>query len=50
MEKMKELEQLAKPLQEFIKSNHHLHTAVVITEERVMVVETVTSIPTGCTD
>lgn len=41
----KELEQLAKPLIEYLKENHHPHTAIVITADRVVVVETILSVP-----
>ena len=40
-----ELEKLAKPLIEYLKENHHPHTAILITDDRVMVVETVLSVP-----
>ena len=40
-----ELEKLAKPLIEYLKENHHPHTAIVITDDRVMVVETILSVP-----
>lgn len=40
-----ELERLAKPLIEFLRENCHPYTAIVITDERVAVVETILSIP-----
>lgn len=39
------LEQLAKPLAEYLRKNHHPHTAIVVTDERVVVVEDVLGIP-----
>ena len=44
-EKDKELEALAKPLIDFLRDNYHPHTAILITDDRVAVVETVLSIP-----
>lgn len=44
-EKMKELEELAKPLLEFLRDNYHPHTAIIVTEERTVVVEDIASIP-----
>ena len=48
-EKMEEkkdyLEELAKPLVEYLKSNYHPYAAIVITDERVAVVEVTQSIP-----
>ena len=45
-----ELTELAKPLMEFLRENCHPHTSIVITDERVAVVETVLSIPRECID
>ena len=40
-----DLNNLAQPLIAYLIKNHHPHTAIVITEERVVVVEGVLSIP-----
>lgn len=37
--------ELAMPLIQCLKENYHPHTAIVVTDERVAVVETVLSIP-----
>ncbi len=39
------LEELARPLTEYLKENCHPHSAIVITAERTAVIETVLSIP-----
>ena len=39
------LESLVKPLMEHLENNYHPHTAIVVTVERVVVVESVLSIP-----
>lgn len=39
------LEELARPLAEYLKENCHPHCAIVITAERTAVMETVLSIP-----
>jgi len=39
------LEELAKPLIEYLMENCHPHSAIVITAERTAVIETVLSIP-----
>ena len=44
-EKMEELEELVKPLQDFLRDNYHPHTAIIVTEERTVVVEDIASIP-----
>lgn len=36
---------LARPLVEYLKENHHPHTSIVITKDRVEVMETIVSIP-----
>lgn len=41
----KSLEELAKPLMQYLKANCHPYTSIVITEERIAVLETVLSIP-----
>ena len=40
-----DLNKLAQPLIAYLIKNHHPHTAIVITEERVVVVEGGLSIP-----
>lgn len=42
---MAELEVLARPLVEYLRKNYHPHTAIVVTDERVVVVEDVVSAP-----
>lgn len=42
---MAELEVLARPLVEYLRKNYHPHTAIVVTDERVVVVEDVVSVP-----
>lgn len=37
--------EMSKPLIDYLKENYHPHTAIVVTEERVMVVETSVSVP-----
>lgn len=44
-QKRDRLEDLARPLIEYLKENHHPHTSIVITEDRVEVMETIVSIP-----
>lgn len=44
-EKLSELEALAKPLAEYLQKNHHPHTAVVVTRERVVLVEELMGAP-----
>ncbi len=39
------LNELAKPLTEYLKENCHPHSAIMITVERTAVIETVLSIP-----
>ena len=39
-----QLEEMARPLIEYLKQNCHPHTAIVVTDGRVAVVETVLSI------
>ena len=38
MEKIKELEEISKPILEFLKKNYNPHTAVVISESGIKVV------------
>lgn len=44
-DKIQELEEIAQPLIAYLIKNHHPHTAIVVTEERVVVVEDVLGIP-----
>lgn len=44
-EQIKELSELAKPIQKFLLENYHLHSAVVITLDDVKVLETALGIP-----
>lgn len=44
------LQELAKPLIEYLKENCHPYTSIVITGERVAVMETALSIPLDCMD
>ena len=39
------LEELARPLVEYLRNNLHPHASIVITDEQVQVVETTLSIP-----
>lgn len=41
-----ELETLAGPIVEYLKTNYHPHAVVVITSNRVVVTETLLSVPT----
>lgn len=41
-----ELEVMARPIVEYLKANYHPHAAVVITSNRVVVTETLLSVPT----
>ncbi len=47
-EKSDRIEELAKPLIDYLKDNYHPYTSIVITPERVAVIETIQSIPEGC--
>lgn len=47
-EKSDRVEELAKPLIDYLKDNYHPYTSIVITPERVAVIETIQSIPEGC--
>ena len=42
------IEELTKPLIDDLKDNYHPYTSIVITPERVAVIETVQSIPKDC--
>lgn len=39
------LEELARPLVEYLRNNLHPHASIVVTDEQVQVVETTLSIP-----
>ncbi len=45
MSEMEKMEKLAKPLAEYLEKNHHPHTAIIITADRVTVVEDLMSVP-----
>lgn len=45
MEKIKELEEITKPIIEFLKNNYNPHTTVVISEDSIKVVSDEISIP-----
>ncbi len=47
-EKGDRIEELAKPLIEYLRDSYHPYTSIVITPERVAVIETVQSIPKDC--
>lgn len=47
MNEHEKLLEMSKPLIDYLKENYHPHTAIVVTEERVMVVETSVSVPNG---
>lgn len=40
-----ELDRLSEPIRDYLKKNCHPHTAIMITEDRVLVVEVAESIP-----
>lgn len=42
------IEELTKPLIEYLRSSCHPYTSIVVTQERVAVIETVQSIPKDC--
>ena len=44
-EEMKTLNEPAKPLVGFLKDNYHPHAAIIVTEERTVVVEDIVSTP-----
>lgn len=44
-EKLSELEALAKPLADYLQRNHHPHTAIVVTSERVVLAEEMMGAP-----
>ena len=44
MDELKELEALAGPLVEYLHKKHHPHTAILITDERVTLMEDVMSV------
>lgn len=44
-EELEELKVLARPLVEYLRKKHHPHTAIMVTDERAVLVEEVTSVP-----
>lgn len=44
-EDLSELEALARPLVEYLRQKHHPHTAVVVTDDRVVLVEETMGVP-----
>lgn len=44
-EELKKLKELAEPLVDFLKNNYHPHAAIIVTEERTVVVEDIASTP-----
>ncbi len=40
-----ELKQLARPLVDYLRKHHHPHTTIVITDDRVDVMESLAGIP-----
>lgn len=44
-EEMDTLKELVKPLVAFLQDNYHPHVAIIVTEERTVVVEDIASIP-----
>lgn len=47
-EKSDRIEELSKPLIDYLKDNCHSYTSIVVTPERVAVIETIQSIPEDC--
>ena len=47
MNEHEKLLEMSKTLIDYLKDNYYPHTAIVVTEERVMVVETSVSVPNG---
>lgn len=47
-EKSDRIEELAKPLIDYLKDNCHPYTSIAVTPERVAVIETIQSIPEEC--
>lgn len=47
-EKGDRIEEIAKPLIEYLRDSYHPYTSIVITPERVAVIETIQSIPEEC--
>ena len=43
-EEMK-IKELAEPLVDFLKNNYHPHAAIIVTEERTVVIEDIASTP-----
>ena len=44
-EKLSELEELARPLVDYLRKKHHPHTVVVVTDERAVLAEDVMAVP-----
>ena len=42
---MNELETLAKPLKGYLKTHYHPHAVIVVTNDKVLVMETLLSLP-----
>lgn len=42
--KLEELETVSKPLVDYIRKNYHPHTAIIVTDERAIVLEDVMSV------
>lgn len=45
MEKIKELQEISKPILEFLKNNYNPHTTVIISEDGIKVVSDEINIP-----
>lgn len=50
MEELDKLEELAKPLVDYLREKYNPHTAIVVTGERVVVLESMMSVPYGRED
>lgn len=48
MEKIKKLENISKPILEFIRNNYNPHTTIIINENNIKVVSDEISIPVKC--
>lgn len=48
--KLDELESLARPLVEYLRKKYHPHTAIVVTDERAVLVEEMLGVPFGFKD
>lgn len=45
-----ELESLSRPLVEYLRKKHHPHTAIVVTDERAVLVEEMLGVPFAVKD